>query len=395
MTWTAAAGATGYSWTFYQSTTNAYAGTVTATGTTTSALTASVSSGLTFGNYYYFTVAATASGSSPAVASSVVQYIPAPYNLTLSVTSTGATLAWSATGTSPTFYYTLTQTTVNAYTGGTQTTIVSSNTTSTSVTYNFTSVLNNYYFFTVYQVTSAYGQSQTYQSSIFNFVWVPTTAATPLALWLRGNSGLNTAGGTWTDANNATAYTITGNATTVTVNGLSACQFTVSSGYLTASVTYSGSGRTVFVVMQIPSALTTGIIFIYTGSFQGGNNVLDFEYRSSSATTANLLLMYQGNQAYASSTVFTQLVNVPVVYAVVSSSSGSTYYLNGSAIGTAGASTWSAGTVIQQLNVQPTFYGVSSNGNNIFCEVVSYNGALGVTDMTNCNNYLRNKWGTS
>jgi hypothetical protein len=170
MSWTAVSGATGYSWTFYQSATNAYAGTSSATGTTTSALTASVSSGLSFGNYYYFTVAATSgAAASPAVASSIVQYLPNPYSLTLSVTSSAATFSWSYTGTSPTFYYTLYQTTVNAYTGGTQTTIVSSNTTSSSVTYNFTSVSNNYYFFNIYQVTS-YGTSATYQSPLVQYV---------------------------------------------------------------------------------------------------------------------------------------------------------------------------------------------------------------------------------
>ena len=393
MSWTAAAGATGYSWTFYQSATNAYAGTVTATGTTTSALTATVSSGLTFGNYYYFTVAATASGSSPAVASSVVQYIPAPYNLTLSVISSGATLSWSATGTSPTFYYTLTQTTVNAYTGGTQTTIVSSNTTSTSVTYNFTSVITNYYFFTVYQVTSAYGQSPTYQSSIFNYVWIPTAAAIPLAMWVRGNSGLNTSGGTWTDPNSSTSYTISGTATTVTVNGLSACQFTSGSGTLSnVSVSFSSSARSVFAVIQMPTSLNGATVYMVSGPFAVGNNTMDFRWYANSSTTAQISGTYQGTAILANSTAFTQLPGVPVLYGMVSSSSGTTYYINGTSIGTASAALWVAGGSTLTLN---GYTPANTNGNNIFCEVVVYNGALGATDITNCMTYLRNKWGTS
>ena len=71
LSWTAAAGATGYSWNLYQSSSNNYVGTSFATGTTLGATTASAT-GLTLGLYYYFTVIATATGgSSPAAASAI------------------------------------------------------------------------------------------------------------------------------------------------------------------------------------------------------------------------------------------------------------------------------------------------------------------------------------
>jgi hypothetical protein len=287
---------------------------------------------------------------------------------------------------------------VNAYTGGTQTTIVSSITTSSSVTYNFTTVLANYYFFTVYQVTSAYGQSPTFQSAIFNYVWVPTAAATPLAMWLRGNSGLNTSGSTWTDPNSSTSYTITGTATTVTVNGLNACQFTSGSGYIATTITWANSGRTVFLVIQMPAYVTSGTLYIFSGPFANNNNTYDFRWISVSSTTARIAVTYQGNGTGApDSSIFTQLPAVPVVYSVVTSGSGTNYYINGTAIGTPTiGSGWSAGSSTQSINAfNFGSYIPNANGNNIYCEVVVYNGALGATDMTNCITYLRNKWGTS
>ena len=72
MSWTASAGATGYSWVLYQSATNAYTGSSFATGTTTSATTATTT-GLNINSYYYFTVSATGtSNTSAAVASAII-----------------------------------------------------------------------------------------------------------------------------------------------------------------------------------------------------------------------------------------------------------------------------------------------------------------------------------
>jgi hypothetical protein len=72
--WTAAAGATGYSWILYRSSTNAYNGTSNSTGTTTSAVTATVSS-LSAGFFWYFTVTSTnGSATSQVAVSSIVAY---------------------------------------------------------------------------------------------------------------------------------------------------------------------------------------------------------------------------------------------------------------------------------------------------------------------------------
>ena len=74
LSWTASAGATGYSWTLYKSSTNSYNGTSSATGTTTSAVTAT-SSGLTTGFFWYFAVAASsATQTSPIATSSIIAY---------------------------------------------------------------------------------------------------------------------------------------------------------------------------------------------------------------------------------------------------------------------------------------------------------------------------------
>jgi hypothetical protein len=126
--------------------------------------------GLVIGSNYYYTVyASNAYGTSPVASSPIVQYIPNPYNLTLAVTSSNATLSWSSTGTSPTFYYTLTQTTAYSYTSGTTTTIANSNTTASSVTATFTSVAGNYYYYSIYEVTSV-GTSPVYLSPITQYV---------------------------------------------------------------------------------------------------------------------------------------------------------------------------------------------------------------------------------
>jgi hypothetical protein len=77
-------------------------------------------------------------------------------------------MSWSSTGTSPTFYYTLTQTTAYSYTSGTTTTIANSNTTASSVTPTFTAVSGNFYYYSIYQVTSV-GTSLLYLSPIVGY----------------------------------------------------------------------------------------------------------------------------------------------------------------------------------------------------------------------------------
>jgi hypothetical protein len=178
MSWTAASGATSYTWTLYNngSNTSTYTGAlVTGSNGTVSAPTVTASaSGLTIGSNYYYTVSASnATGVSPVVASPIVEYFPNPYNLALAVTSSNATLSWSSTGTSPTFYYVLYQTTAYSYTSGTITTIATSNTTAMSATATFTSVAGNYYYFSIYEVTSV-GTSPVYLSPIVGYVTPPT-----------------------------------------------------------------------------------------------------------------------------------------------------------------------------------------------------------------------------
>ena len=73
--WTGASGATGYSWTLYQSATSNYNGASAATGTTATTSPTSAPSGLSSGKFWYFTVASTASSlSSSVVASSIYSY---------------------------------------------------------------------------------------------------------------------------------------------------------------------------------------------------------------------------------------------------------------------------------------------------------------------------------
>jgi hypothetical protein len=171
LSWSAAAGATSYAWTLYNngSNTSDYVGVVGTNGTTTAPTVSTTVSGLQEGSNYYYTVSASnASGVSPVVASPIVKYFPNPYNLTLAVTSSNATLAWLATGTSPTFTYTLFQTTVNAYTGGSTTTIAGPTTTGLSnATVTFSPVSSNYYYYTINETTPAFsGVSPTYNSPI-------------------------------------------------------------------------------------------------------------------------------------------------------------------------------------------------------------------------------------
>ena len=183
--------ATSFAWVLYQSDTNSYDATASNASGTTAGSNFSVSqSGLTIGKYYYFTCyASNATGVSQVAASPIVRYFPDTNNLTLSVTSSNAVMAWEYTGTSPTFYYTLYSTTAYSYATAV-TTLVSSNTTNTSVTYAFTPVANTYYYYTVYEVSS-YGTALLDQSPIVQYV--TPIAMTNLSMQFSGSSALSVA----------------------------------------------------------------------------------------------------------------------------------------------------------------------------------------------------------
>jgi collagen type VII alpha len=176
LAWTAASGATSYLWTLYNngSNTSTYTGTLVAgsNGTTTAPTVSTTVANLVLGSNYYYTVSASnASGVSPVAASPIVKYLPNPYNLTLAVTSSNATLAWLATGTSPTFTYTLFQTTALS-SGGTLTTVSGPTTTgSSNATVTFTSVNSNYYYYTINATTPDFGGvSPTYTSPVVQYL---------------------------------------------------------------------------------------------------------------------------------------------------------------------------------------------------------------------------------
>jgi collagen type VII alpha len=176
LAWSAAISATSYIWTLYNngSNTSTYTGTQLAgsNGTTTAPTVSTTVSGLVLGSNYYYTVSASnASGVSPVVASPIVKYLPNPYNLTLAVTSSNATLNWLATGTSPTFTYTLFQTTALS-SGGSLTTVSGPTTTgSSNATVTFTSVNSNYYYYTINATTPDFGGvSPTYTSPVVQYL---------------------------------------------------------------------------------------------------------------------------------------------------------------------------------------------------------------------------------
>jgi hypothetical protein len=176
---------------------------------------------------------------------------------------------------------------------------------------------------------------------------------------------------------------------------LSACQLAYNSGYISTPLTFTGTGRSVFIVMQQSSALTSGTIYMFSGSFAGGNNVFDFRFTSASSTTAIIQDTYQGGSSAGSSSSFTQITGAPVVYSTIVNSSTITYYVNGTSLGsTTNISGWNSGTNIpQQINGYNA--GPSISGPTVYCEVLVYNGTLGTTDVSNVTNYLRTKWGTA
>jgi len=223
----------------------------------------------------------------------------------------------------------------------------------------------------------------------------PASATVPLVLWLAGNNGLNTSTSRWTDPNTTTQYTISGTSSTVTVNGLNACELAAASGFLNTPLTFTGAGRSVFIVLRHPSAVTTGHLYMFSGYFAGGNNVFDFRLSPISATIAVLHDTYQGVGSAGTSSNFTQIIGTPVLYSTVVTSSNVIYYLNGTSIGTTiNNSGWGAVTAApQQVN---GFNAIASQGGpTVYCEVLVYNGSIGAIDLSNVTNYLRTKWGTA
>jgi hypothetical protein len=266
MAWTAASGATSYTWTLYQQASNVstYSGSLVSAGSgSVSAPTVSASfGGLVIGSNYYYTVyASNASGTSPVASSPIVQYIPNPYNLTLAVTSSNATLSWSSTGTSPTFYYTLTQTTAYSYTSGTTTTIANSNTTASSVTATFTPVSGNFYYYSIYEVTSV-GTSPVYLSPITQYA--TTVAFSPTSV-----SGTQL----WLDASFASSVAVTGGTTVVTWTDRSA----------NARVLGVGSGTTTYA----SQAVTLSNSYLYVNSAVNLTNVAVFTVFKTNTNTNN------------------------------------------------------------------------------------------------------------
>ena len=166
--WTAASGALSYNWSLYNAgTSNSYTGTILTGPSNTASTNATVSSGLTLGNYYYFAVqSSNASGVSSYAPSSIVQYVPAPTSLSLTTTSSNATLGWSSIG-SGQYYYTLYSNATYSYTGGTA--VASNSTSGTSAVITQSITTGAFYYFSIYQVSS-YGTSSTYYSPIAQYI---------------------------------------------------------------------------------------------------------------------------------------------------------------------------------------------------------------------------------
>jgi hypothetical protein len=322
-----------------------------------------------------------------------------PTSITFSITAGTATMGWAAVSGATNYTWVLYKSATSNYLG-------TSNATGTvgSTTYSATQsgiLSGSYYYFTVYSSNASGTSPVGFSSIVLGVPWTPALASTPLVFWVRGDSGLNTAGGKWTDSSNATQYTLYSTVSTVTINSLTACQFGSGAGYgASAAIVYSGVGRTVHVVMQVPSTFT-GQFYMFSGPFAVGNNTFDFRM-AGSGSTATISATYQGGPSGTSlgynSSSFTLLTGVPVVYSVITSASGTTLYVNGTSVGSSGASVWSAVTTTQMINAYGSpggAGGINAYGNPVYCEIISYNGALSSTDMTTCMNYLRTKWGTS
>jgi hypothetical protein len=341
--------------------------------------------GLVIGSNYYYTVfASNASGTSPVASSPIVQYIPNPYNLTLNVSSSNATMSWSSTGTSPTFYYTLTQTTAYSYTSGTTTTIANSNTTASSVTPTFTAVSGNFYYYSIYQVTSV-GTSLLYLSPIVQYVAsivTPLLIASGSTLWLDGvdpdGTGVKPANNstlaTWVDksgsANSATGgvsptYSSTSN--TVQFNGSAYLRTTAAAGNNTAST---------FVVFSVNSL----------GSFNvfGGNALSTAAFFSSGSQVG--MGDWNSNVATASTAIA-----AGSNYILSSTISGGTASIGGNGGTLATGSTTFSGT--GTFTVGAGYIDHRNKLSGTISEVIEYSNAVTTTQRQQVEGYLAWKWG--
>jgi len=393
MSWTASSGATSYAWTLYNngSNTSTYTGALVSgsNGTVTAPTVTATASGLTIGSNYYYTVSASnASGVSSVVASPIVEYFPNPYNLTLAVTSSNATMSWSSTGTSPTFYYVLTQTTAYSYTSGTTTTIATSNTTAMSATATFTAVAGDYYYFSIYEST-AFGASPVYLSPITQYAPVvafsPIIAVSGAQLWLDSadtssasmtfSSGSNIS--VWKDkSSQANNFTISASGPPVRITDAGYSVVSIPSGCImgsTSQITYTTSSAFFIVAKDLVPSAASGL-----------NYLLDFGSADYSIRFQNSVLV--GTQANPGGS--SELANPYYVNGNYNPNYNSNYYHNAYAI--IGTTTpTQSGTAY--LSFSTSFLSRYFTGN--IAEFLYYPAGITTPQRQQIEGYLAWKWG--
>ena len=148
MAWTAASGATTYSWILYTSATAAYVGTLLTSGSTAGT---SATYGITIGSYNYFSVRSVTSALISAAAFSAIvgQQIVPPTGLTISVTGATITMSWTAYTAATSYAWTLYSNSIYAYGGSSVTTgTVTGSPPASSATYS-SAVAGTYYYYTL------------------------------------------------------------------------------------------------------------------------------------------------------------------------------------------------------------------------------------------------------
>jgi fibronectin type 3 domain-containing protein len=225
LSWTASAGATGYSWIVYQSATNGYNGTSFSTGSTNSTTYTATVSGLNLASYYYFTVIATGTTNSAAAVSAIMYELPDSPTPTITTTGTTVNMSWTAITGALYYTYTVYQASGYAYSG----TQVATANNGTSLSATYSGIAGNYYYFTV-SVTTSVGTSALATSGIGQAVTAspfnPNTVATT-NLWIDATDPLATG----TVPSNGTSLT------TVKDKSTSAFTFTTTgSAYSTSAV---------------------------------------------------------------------------------------------------------------------------------------------------------------
>lgn len=241
LSWSAYSGATGYTWTLFQTTTTNFTGIVLGSGTTTSALTATYT-GLTLNNYYYFSVYATTSSTPSAYGTSPLSLynngVPTGGAVTLNVFTslTGGSFIITTPSMNTTYYTYYISTTTG--TGGS----IGSSTTTTSAVSFTVSLSANTTYYAVIVPSNTFGNGTAFYSTGIATLAAPVGGSITLA------SGLTTTSGsvTITAATGATYYTVYISTTTSSAQSVysftttttgSAVAFTPSPS-LTASTTY-------------------------------------------------------------------------------------------------------------------------------------------------------------